>query len=179
MTDREKAIVMAHTGICMLTGTKFAIFHKYVEDIMGRPVQTIEMGIRSVCDEIKERSKDDFIALCMEEEQCGDCISREAVLRINECHHGQMPNHVNFQIYEEIQALPSVSPTPKMGKWIVDDSYNVRNFGKAVYHYSVHCKDCGWHWDYSTDKEGSLPSNYCPNCGLKMEAQNENRRKDG
>lgn len=36
MTDREKAIVMAHTGICMLTGDKFRIFHKYVEDIMGR-----------------------------------------------------------------------------------------------------------------------------------------------
>ena len=30
MTDKEKAIVMAHTGICMLTGDKFQIFHKYV-----------------------------------------------------------------------------------------------------------------------------------------------------
>lgn len=43
MTNREKAIVMAYTGICTLAGTKFAIFHKYVEDIMGRPVQTIEL----------------------------------------------------------------------------------------------------------------------------------------
>ena len=67
MTDREKAIVMAYTGICMLTGDKFRIYHKYVEDIMGRPVWTHEMGIKSIADEIKEKSKSDFIALCEDE----------------------------------------------------------------------------------------------------------------
>lgn len=67
MTDREKAIVMAHTGVCMLTGDKFKIFHKYVEDIMGRPILTHEMGIGSIADEIKEKSKADFIALCENE----------------------------------------------------------------------------------------------------------------
>ena len=67
MTDREKAIVMAHTGICMLTGYKFQIFHKYVEDIMGRPILTHEMGIASIADEIKAKSKDDFIVLCTDE----------------------------------------------------------------------------------------------------------------
>ena len=67
MTDREKAIVMAHTGICMLSGDKFQVFHKYVEDIMGRPIWTHELGIESIVDEIKEKSKDDFIALCADE----------------------------------------------------------------------------------------------------------------
>lgn len=67
MTDREKAIVMAHTGICMLTGYKFQIFHKYVEDIMGRPILTHEMGIASIAAEIKAKSKDDFIVLCTDE----------------------------------------------------------------------------------------------------------------
>lgn len=85
MTDREKAIVMAHTGICMLVGDKFQIFHKYVEDIMGKPIMTHEMG--QLEDEIKERSKADFIALCAEEssseEHCDDCISgkREEVMK--------------------------------------------------------------------------------------------------
>ncbi len=65
MTDREKAIVMAYTGVTMLTGDKFQIFHKYVEEIMGRPVQTIEMGF--IANEIKEKSKDDFMALCADE----------------------------------------------------------------------------------------------------------------
>ena len=67
MTDREKAIVMAYTGICMLTGDKFQIFHKYVENIMGRPVYTHEMAIKAVDDEIKEKSKADFMALCADE----------------------------------------------------------------------------------------------------------------
>ena len=64
MTDREKAIVMAYTGVCMLSGDKFQIFHKYVEDIMGRHVYTHEMAIKAVNDEIKEKAKADFIELC-------------------------------------------------------------------------------------------------------------------
>lgn len=65
MTDREKAIVMAHTGICMLTGNKFQIFHKYVEDIMDRPIMTHEIGW--LANAIKEKSKADFMALCAAE----------------------------------------------------------------------------------------------------------------
>lgn len=65
MTDKEKAIVMAYTGVTMLTGDKFQIFHKYVEEIMGRPVQTIEMA--QLADDIKEKSKADFMALCADE----------------------------------------------------------------------------------------------------------------
>ena len=64
MTKRECAIVMAHTGICMLTGSDFDIFHKYVEELMGRPVWTHELGFEEVANEIKEKSKPDFIALC-------------------------------------------------------------------------------------------------------------------
>jgi len=67
MTDREKAIVMAYTGICMLAGDKFQIFHKYVEDIMGRPVYTHEMGTKVVDDLIKEKARPDFIALCADD----------------------------------------------------------------------------------------------------------------
>ena len=69
MTDKEKAIVMAYTGTCMLTGDKFQIFHEYVEKIMGRPVYTHEMGIKAIADEIKKKAKPDFIALCEESEE--------------------------------------------------------------------------------------------------------------
>ena len=70
MTDREKAIVMARTGVCMLTGDKFNIFHKYVEEIMGRPVMTHEIGF--LADEIKEKARPDFIELCREEGEQND-----------------------------------------------------------------------------------------------------------
>lgn len=69
MTDREKAIVMAYTGVAMLTGDKFQIFHKYIEEILGRPVQTLELAFENVCNEIKEKSKDDFIQLCVTTEE--------------------------------------------------------------------------------------------------------------
>ena len=65
MTDREKAIVMAYTGKCMLTGYKFNIFHKYIEEILGRPIYSHEIGYLEK--EIKEKSKPDFIALCADE----------------------------------------------------------------------------------------------------------------
>ena len=67
MTDKEKAIVMAYTGIAMLIGDKFDIFHKYVEEIMCRPVFTHELAI--CAEEIKEKAKPDFLKLCAEEEQ--------------------------------------------------------------------------------------------------------------
>lgn len=70
MTDREKAIISAYTGIAMLTGDKFSIFRKYVEDILGRSVWTHELADRTIWEEIREKSKADFLALC-EERQTG------------------------------------------------------------------------------------------------------------
>ena len=48
MTDKEKAIVMAYTGVAMLTGDKFSIFHKYIEDLLNRPVFTHELASEEV-----------------------------------------------------------------------------------------------------------------------------------
>lgn len=62
MTDKEKAIVMAYTGVVMLKGDKIQIFYKYVEKIMGRPILTHEMA--QLATKIREKSKDDFMALC-------------------------------------------------------------------------------------------------------------------
>ena len=56
---------MAFTGICMLTGDKFQIFHKYVEDIMGRPIMTHEIGFLEGA--IKKKAEADFMALCADE----------------------------------------------------------------------------------------------------------------
>lgn len=64
MTDREKAIVTAYTGVVMLAGDKFPIFHKYIEDIMGRPVFTHELASEAIWEEIKKKSEKDFIDLC-------------------------------------------------------------------------------------------------------------------
>lgn len=65
MTDREKAIVMAYTGITMLKGEKFEIFHRYAEELMGKPLLTHEIADNAVM--IKEKSTQDFMNICANE----------------------------------------------------------------------------------------------------------------
>lgn len=126
MTDKEKAIVMAHTGICMLTGEKYGVFHKYIEDILGRPVYTHELAMQSISDEIKEKSRDDFIKLCMEEqESCEDCISRQSVnTLIDELARAISDERCCLSrgrstatIMRDILHLPPVNPQPKEQEW--------------------------------------------------------------
>lgn len=62
MTYRECAIIEAFTGVCMLTGNETVHFCKYVAEIMGKPIFTHELPVYR--DEIKEKSKADFINLC-------------------------------------------------------------------------------------------------------------------
>lgn len=80
MTKRECAIVTAYTGVCMLEGNDLGELYKYVEEKMGRAVYTHEMY--TFADEIKEKSKDDFIELCRtardtEKEKYLDVIDEE------------------------------------------------------------------------------------------------------
>lgn len=68
MTNKEKAIVMAYTGVCMLSGDEFQYFHKYIEELMGRPVFTHELADGAICDKIKKKAQPDFLKLCQETE---------------------------------------------------------------------------------------------------------------
>jgi hypothetical protein len=149
MTDREKAIVMAYTGACMLTGDKFQIFHKYVEEIMGRPVQTIEMGF--IADEIKEKSKDDFMALCADEG--GDAINRQVVKEQMIKYGFHAPD---MTVTEFVEDLLPIAPTRKKGKWIVE-IWNNRE------HHI--CSDCQRVVDYEPCYH------YCPYCGEEKESE--------
>ena len=58
MTKTEAAIVSAYTGF--LIGS-FSDMYEYVEKIMGRKVGTSELGSIEILDEIKEKSKEDFM----------------------------------------------------------------------------------------------------------------------
>lgn len=62
MTDREKAIIMAYTGYCMLAGDKLKVFYEYVGELLGRPVYTHEFADP----DIREKASDDFYKLCRE-----------------------------------------------------------------------------------------------------------------
>jgi len=75
MTDRERAIVMAYTGVVMLRGDKLHIFYEYVSEKLGVPVWTHELCQQA--DTIKELSKEDFFSLCAgkpyPKSELGDC----------------------------------------------------------------------------------------------------------
>lgn len=60
MTKREGAIIGAYTGI--LVGA-FSDLHGYVEEILGRPIFTHEFAFNEINDEIKQKSKSDFMEL--------------------------------------------------------------------------------------------------------------------
>ena len=76
MNQREKAIITAYTGISMMQGEELEELYKYIDELFGRPVYTHEFYI--LADEIKKRSRDDFIALCRKTDpeivKCKDCI---------------------------------------------------------------------------------------------------------
>lgn len=62
MNDKERAIVMAYTGVCMLTGDRLNEFYKYLAELYGRPVYTHEIAEL----DIRDRAYKDFLALCKE-----------------------------------------------------------------------------------------------------------------
>lgn len=88
----------------------------------------------------------------LEREPCEDCVSRK------QAHLALTGKNLSFMNAEElivlfnkrIKALPPVTPQPKTGKWIDE-------FG------GCECSKCG-------RLEGGY-SDYCPNCGAKMESE--------
>ena len=90
-----------------------------------------------------------------------DLISRQAAL---DDAHRQIWYRMNQQgmrdrIDEWLKNLPSAEPERKKGKWIYDsESYPL---GNPAGHYN--CDQCG--------ESVSCKSNFCPNCGAKMEGE--------
>ena len=59
---RTRVIITAYTGYSMLRGEELNELYKYLKELFGRPVYTHE--ISKLTDEIRKRSKKDFMALC-------------------------------------------------------------------------------------------------------------------
>ena len=76
MKKKEAAIIMAYTGITMLTGKNMDVFIKYVENKLGYSIWTHELSFDETAAMIKEASKDDFMNLCKKlnkEEKLNEC----------------------------------------------------------------------------------------------------------
>lgn len=97
-------------------------------------------------------------------EPCEDAISRQAA--IDACLNGWNKDYK--EIVEEIRTLPPVKPQPKTGQWEwVQYDYNPK-LG------NWHCSECRCVVVECVDKneKGGIPLyKYCPQCGAKMEVE--------
>jgi len=69
MNKKEAAIVSAYTGI--LIGS-FDEAHKYMQEIMGRSLYTHELAFEGIVEEIKKKSRNDFINIKIEDKASGN-----------------------------------------------------------------------------------------------------------
>lgn len=65
MTKREKLIVSAYTEVLMVD---FNTFSKFVDDLLGYPTFTHEFGNEEFTKKLKEAVKEEFMQLCMSED---------------------------------------------------------------------------------------------------------------
>lgn len=101
----------------------------------------------------------------LEQEPCNDAISRQAAI---DCLNADftidgkenMETVVDYinGAFKQIKALPSVTPKPKVGKWIRIDKDKLKCSVCEVIHYIAQYPQ-------------SANINYCPNCGTKMEEE--------
>lgn len=133
------------------------------------------IGAMNMCDEISDEAYKKIMCHCEGQQPCEDAISRAEVKKIAKEMYLEVANmklDVNTisdcisytsskcrEVLErKLQALPSVTPKQKTGKWKVlgyDDPL-VRLYKCPECHMKI-----------------TLKFKYCPNCGTKMENQDE------
>ena len=102
------------------------------------------------------------------EEPCDDCVRRDAVMR----YFKKLQPYIvtKFWNYEqELKELPSVTPQPKTGQWIlIDEESNTWKCTNCI----KEGKDDWWQLNNGTPQDNKM--DYCPHCGAKMQEVEEN-----
>lgn len=92
-----------------------------------------------------------------------DAISRQAAI-------DAIWDGINMDIYtrevkECLEALPSVTPQQKIGRWIHREDMDYLDKNKVVHNHFM-CQDCGFIHDFIDGHTAQYK--YCPHCGAKM-----------
>lgn len=98
---------------------------------------------------------------------CGDAISRQAVLDIlkDKWNMFSNANDAMQESIDTIEAIPSVTPEQKTGRWIIKDGkehgYDIA--GVKTWYIQIMCDKCGF---IKTAIEGHIGEyKFCPKCG--------------
>ena len=126
---------------------------------------TINTAIKAFLNELPSVTPS-YNSIKTELKSCEDCISRQAVLDLIVANHTEL-NGVNVvmysPLYKDIKQLPSVTPQPKTGHWILADEQNKDDIENDNYLFI--CSECQCSDIHA--KGTKVP--YCWKCGAKMD----------
>lgn len=98
-----------------------------------------------------------------------DLIERQAAIDAISCNititgrqNAELVAQTIGRFADRIKALPGTQDNRPTGTWQITDAYP-----HNVYCSNCHTRFAQTHWTVWED--GSLPRNYCPNCGARME----------
>lgn len=112
----------------------------------------------------------------LEQEPCSDAISRQkALLSLTGEDLPKDRDKYIALVNERIKALSSVSPQePKTGHWINDNVKFTKVGNDCMYVNESRCSECNWSVHLATTNKNEYnTTNYCPNCGARMESEEE------
>ena len=152
MTREERTNKLKHFITCM----KCEVSGKRCDE--NCPIQYDAGNMGEIIENLEEISKIlDMAIEALDQEPCEDCISRKAVKELFQ--EGSVMGMYHFLGIDE---LPSVTPARKKGKWCKqNDDYNDW----------YECSECGYgsEGEMQYSSEYDVRTNYCPQCGCKME----------
>ena len=118
----------------------------YEQGNMGEQKEALDMAIKA-----------------LEQKPCEDAISRQAVRdalshMCSEDENGITVSRAN--VNSMLRLLPPVTPQPNTGRWIAVENEEMETVG-------YYCSEC------DLPMETEQRTNFCPNCGAKMESEEE------
>jgi hypothetical protein len=104
----------------------------------------------------------EWAEIITKQQPCEDCISRSEALKHTQIEYDDDGVGHKVIYADDIEDLPSVTPQPKVGKWIKAGEWS-KGFGMGeIYGWFYECSEC------SKQVKGSYDGcnyNYCPYCG--------------
>ena len=102
----------------------------------------------------------EWVELLAKQQPCEDCISRQALIEKATSWDKHFADSERCVSLTDIQNAPSVTPQPKIGRWIKKDGFD----GDEYYD----CSECGESFCLIDGTPTDNLYNYCPNCGAKL-----------